>query len=86
MMGGTKTRDGLKLSTLLKALKQLPGITVREGTNHPTIAQKMGYPQPCPIATSTDARRMVVPWVMRVTNYDNAREVYESLRRGYWNG
>ncbi len=84
MMGGNKTRDGLRISNLLRALSQLPGVTVREGASHPNIAEKVGYSQPCPIATSTHARKMVVPWIKRTTSYTNALEIYESLKRGYF--
>ncbi len=84
MMSGNKTRDGLKISKLLKALTQLPGIIIREGGSHPSIAEKIGYPQPCPIATSTNVREMVVPWIKRTTSYTNAQEIYEALRRGYF--
>lgn len=86
MMSGNKTRDGIRISTILSALANLPGVTLRDGKNHPTIVHKDGYSRLCPVATSTDARRMVMPWVRSVTTYHNSWEIYDALRRGYWRG
>lgn len=59
-MGGNKTRDGLKLNMVIKMLEKLPEVSIRPGRNHPNIAMKDGL-RPCPIATSTDVKQMVVP-------------------------
>jgi hypothetical protein len=79
-MAGNKTRDGLKISKVLKVARGL-GASVREaGGSHPYILGFSGM-RPCPVASSTDARRMIVPWLQEVTGYD-AQVVYSSLRRG----
>jgi hypothetical protein len=81
-MGGNKTRDGASLDAVVKALGGIEGVEIRGGGNHPYIARKDGY-RPCPIATSTDVRQMVVKWVKEVTGYQNARDIYNGLREGY---
>ena len=81
-MSGNKTRDGIKLSKLEKTLSSISGVTFREGTNHPLIAYAEGYTRPCPIASSTDAKKMVVSWVKEVTGYTNAQKIYQALRSG----
>jgi len=79
-MAGNKTRDGLKISKVLRVARDF-GVSVREaGGNHPYILGFDGM-RPCPVASSTDARRMVVPWLQEVTGYD-AQRVYSFLRRG----
>ncbi|MBR9703824.1 hypothetical protein GOV12_00295 [Candidatus Pacearchaeota archaeon] len=79
-----KTRDGLKLRKIVCALEQLAGVVVRHGSNHPYVAFRSGYSVPCPVATSTDVRKMVVPWVKHVTDYSNSREIYRALSAGRW--
>jgi len=79
-----KTRDGLKLSKVVRALEELAGVTVRRGSNHPYVAMMPGL-QPCPVAASTDARKMVVPWVKQASGYSDSNEVYRALRTGGWN-
>ena len=77
-----KTQDGIKVSNILNVARAL-GIDIREsGGNHPHV---LNFPnlRPCPIASSTDARRMVVPWIRQATGYDN-QTIYESFRRGQW--
>jgi len=83
-MAGNKTRDGLKLTKIVRALLTLPGIEIREGGKHPYVAHMTGYNQPCPIATITDARRMVVPWICRATEHKDSERVYLALREGGW--
>lgn len=83
-MAGNKTRDGLRIADLVRALENLTGVTIREARNHPLVARMEGYTRPCPIASSTDARRMVVPWVREVTTYQNAKGIYQALRTGDW--
>jgi len=78
-----RTRDGLKLGRVLRALEQL-GAQIRRGSNHPFIAFRENSNVPCPIATSTDAKRMIVPWIKQMFGYENSQEIYESLRRGRW--
>ena len=77
-----KTRDGIKLGNILNIARAL-GIDIREaGGNHPYV---LNFPnlRPCPLASSTDARRMVVPWIRHATGYENNR-IYDSLRSGQW--
>ncbi|MAG78237.1 hypothetical protein CL616_02615 [archaeon] len=76
-----KTADGLNLKRVIKSLDTIPGLYLREGTNHNLIAKMDGY-RPCPIAKSTHVKRMVVPWIKEITGYNNAREIYRSLRSG----
>lgn len=81
-MAGNKTRDGLKISKIVRALSGLSGVEIRSGTNHPHIAMSSGL-RPCPIASSTDARRMVVPWLQNIVDLE-PKEIYNSLRSGKW--
>jgi hypothetical protein len=80
----SKTRDGIRLKTVISALEQIAGVTIRPGNNHPFIAEMDGYATSCPIASSTDARRMIVPWIKKHTSYKNARDIYNALRYGEW--
>ena len=84
-MAGNKTRDGLKLNRLVKALLALPGGGIREDNKHPYIASIMGHARLCPIATSTDARRMIVPWIRETTSYKDSTQIYRALKTGDWN-
>ena len=76
-----KTRDGIRLSDILRAVQQA-GITVRTGTKHPYMLQKDGL-RPCPLAESTDAYRMLTPWLRDATGLDR-NSIYENLREGAW--
>jgi hypothetical protein len=60
-----KTRDGIKLTDIMSAVKEIEGVRIRQGTKHPYV---LLYEQlrPCPIAESTDVKRMVVPWLKQV--------------------
>ncbi len=80
-MAGRKTRDGIKISLVERALESIPGISIRDGTRH-RVASMEGQRRLCPIATSTDARRMVVPWLKEVTGVEDASEWYQFLRTG----
>jgi hypothetical protein len=80
-----KTRDGLKVSRILRALEQIAGVNIRPGRNHPYVAFKEGYAVLCPVAASTDARKMVVPWVKQISLYQNSESIYQALRNGGWN-
>ncbi|MFH1802281.1 MAG: hypothetical protein ABH864_02395 [archaeon] len=79
-----KTRDGIRLRTVLSALEKLTGITIRSATNHKYVASMAGYTIPCPIASSTNARTMIVPWIRAHTSYSNAQQIYQALRKGKW--
>ncbi|MBW3004239.1 hypothetical protein KY310_00190 [Candidatus Woesearchaeota archaeon] len=81
-MAGNKTRDGIKLSQIVRLLSELPGVEIRDGTKHAFIARTANA-RPCPIATSTDAKKMLVPWVANVTGMEKAA-VYSSLKDGTW--
>ena len=76
-MAGKKTRDGIKLSKIVKLARSL-GAGVRRGGNHPLVLSYEGM-RACPIATSTNARTMVAPWLARITGYTN-REAYKAIR------
>ncbi len=81
-MAGNKTRDGIRLTDIVRAVSGVDGISIRGGTSHQYILNYAGM-RPCPLATSTDAKRMIVPWLYAITNYDRSR-IYESLRNGRW--
>lgn len=81
-MTGNKTQDGINLKDILRAAAE-KGIEIRNGRNHPFILEYPGL-RACPVATSTHAKRMLVPWIEKATGI--AREqVYLALRQGYWN-
>jgi len=80
-MAGHKTRDGIRLTEIIRLAVQA-GIDIREGTKHAYMLLYQGL-RPCPIATSTHAERMVAPWLAQATGRPK-REVYEAMRRGYW--
>lgn len=81
-MGGNKTRDGIKISQVVKMLSKLPGVEIRDGTKHLAMAMAPGQ-RPCPIAASTDVKRMVVPWIEQITDMSR-NDIYTSLRDGEW--
>jgi hypothetical protein len=76
-MAGNKTRDGIKLSKIVKLALSL-GATVRRGRNHPFVLGYEGV-RACPVATSTDARTMVAPWIAGIMGYTPHR-AYELIR------
>jgi hypothetical protein len=80
-MAGNKTRDGLKIRDVVRTALQA-GAKLREGNSHLYILN-FGQLRPCPIATSTDAGRMVAPWLAQATGRTR-QETYMALRRGYW--
>jgi len=77
-----KTLDGIKLNKILRVVEDLTGIEIRPGTNHPHILKYAGL-QPCPVAESTHAERMLVPWLKKATGHEKTR-IYQALRKGYW--
>ncbi|MFH1972445.1 MAG: hypothetical protein ABIJ18_03120 [archaeon] len=83
-MAGNKTRDGIKLSKIVSSLGSIQGMDVRPGRNHPYVARMEGYQGSCPIATSTDVKKMVVPWLKKATGIDDNKGMYQSLKKGEW--
>lgn len=81
-MSGQKTIDGIRIPDIIKLLGELEAVSVRSGTNHPYIAESANI-RPCPIATSTHAKQMLVPWIEKTTGYDR-KKIYQSLQRGKW--
>ena len=77
-----KTRDGISIKDLLSAARNIPGVTIREGTKHAYMLNYAGL-RPCPIAESTYAKHMVVPWIKQITQYDN-NTIYRHLKNGTW--
>jgi hypothetical protein len=77
-----KTRDGIKLETIISMTTKIPGIEIRGGTKHKYL---LSYEmlRPCPIAESTNAKTMVVPWLKKSTGY-SAEYIYSSLKNGSW--
>ena len=76
-MAGNKTRDGISLSKILKVARDM-GATIRTGTKHPFVLNYEGM-RACPVAASSNARRMIAPWISKITNY-TPREAFEYLR------
>ncbi len=76
------TRDGIKLSKVVRSLERMPGVSVRSGTKHPFIAKMKGYSRPCPISGSTHAKKMVVPWLREVTGITDSNRLYSCLKAG----
>ena len=81
-MAKKETRDGIRIKNVIKTIRGIDDVVIRHGTNHNNIAVREGYARCCPIATSTHARKMIVPWVKEVTGYDNAKHIYNALRAG----
>lgn len=76
-MAGNKTRDGIKLSKIVKLALSL-GATVRGGGKHPFVLNYTGM-RACPVATSTNARTMVAPWIARAIGY-TPTQAYQAIR------
>lgn len=76
-----KTKDGIKLEKIIRVAMKA-GAIKRNGANHRYI---LNYPElrPCPVAPSTNARTMIVPWIQEITNY-NSKTIYTALRKGKW--
>lgn len=83
-MGGKKTRDGLGIERVARnAIRKFSelGIELREATRHPYTISYQGM-IPCALASSTDVRRQVAPFIARASNGAySTNEVYEMLRR-----
>ena len=78
-----QTRDGVKLRNIEETVNQIGDITTRKATNHILVLNYPGQIS-CPIAKSTHARKMLVPWLKKVTGY-NPQKIYQSLQQGKWN-
>ncbi|PIN93218.1 hypothetical protein COU54_04080 [Candidatus Pacearchaeota archaeon CG10_big_fil_rev_8_21_14_0_10_31_24] len=81
-MSGKKTRDGLDLNRILCVAQEM-GVEIRTGGKHPYNLNYKGM-RPCPIATSTHAKKMVVPWMAEATGLERTN-LYQAIRRGYLN-
>ena len=79
-MAGRKTRDGFLISGLTKLVRKIEGISIEQGRNHPVLLKTDGH-RPCPLATSTHTRKMLVPWLAQVTGY-TPNQVYTSIQSG----
>ncbi len=84
-MAGNKTADGkFKLSQIVDAASQLPGVTVTAGHSHPYVLKYDRAPVGnCAVATSTNTDRHLVPWFKQVTGYSKPA-IYEALKKGRW--
>lgn len=80
-MGEKKTRDGLRLTDIARVATEI-GARLREGTNHPYILNYKGL-RACPLAASTNAERMVAPWLAHASGKSKL-EAYQAMKRGYW--
>ncbi len=87
-----KTRDGVKISKIIKGLGGLEGIAVRDGKKHKTVLVAQGLaarrlreynkPLTCPVAPSSDYGSMIAPWVAAALG-ENKRRVYKQIGIGY---
>ena len=80
-MGGNKTRDGLKIKAVARAVGELfSHIEVRHGSDHPYVLSYQGM-FPCALAASTDVKQHVAPWIARTTNGEyKSNQVYQQIR------
>ena len=83
-----KTRDGIKLSEIIRTILQLPNVEAKKGSRHELLLKHYGQPAYgiaglCAVSTSTSYQRHIVPWVKRVTGYDSGR-INSAFRNGYW--
>ena len=85
-----KTRDGIQLENIIDVAIAL-GATVRGGTNHSYALNYKGL-RPCPVASSTDAEKMVIPWLKQIAGIAgtanpgkacNKNQLYSALKQGY---
>tara|TARA_Y100000310_G_C20643206_1_gene795111 strand:- start:1231 stop:1488 length:258 start_codon:yes stop_codon:yes gene_type:complete len=81
-MAQRRTRDGIRLNNIIRCLRGFEGINIRPGRNHNYIANMQGFARPCPIASSTNARTMIVPWLRQVANVCDSSTIYSCLRNG----
>ena len=79
----SKTRDGIKLTDILSAVEKIEGVTIRSGTKHPYMLN-YGQLRPCPVAESTHARDMILPWLKQidVLKQYNKQTIYQGLKQG----
>lgn len=84
-MAGNKTRDGMRITEVARNVASLfNSIEVRPGTSHPYVLSYQGM-FPCALASSTDVRRQVAPWIARTTNGQySPNQVYNALMSGTW--
>lgn len=75
-----KTRDGLKLTDILSAVKGIPGVIITSGKKHPYLLKYQDMIA-CPVAESTHAKRMLVPWLYQATGM-NKQQIYLGLKKG----
>jgi len=79
-MSRKRTQDGLDLNRILNVAQEM-GAEIRTCGKHPYNLNYEGM-RPCPIATSTHAKKMVVPWMAEATGLERTT-LYRALRRGY---
>jgi hypothetical protein len=77
-----KTVDGIRLETIIRMMAEIPGICTKEGSKHKYMLNYESM-RPCPIAESTNAKTMVVPWLKKATGYSR-EHIYTSLKKGSW--
>jgi len=78
-----KTADRIKVTNILRIATQI-GAEIRDGRGGHFYMLRFPNLRPCPIAESTDAERMVAPWIAQITGRTR-REAYHALKHGYWN-
>jgi len=78
-----KTRDGIRLTDILSAVEKIEGVSIRQGNKHPYMLN-YGQMRPCPVAESTDAKYMIVPWLKQVDvlRQCDKQTIYQGLRQG----
>jgi len=80
-----KTIDGIRLSSVARALEELSFVSVKRGYDEPYVAFRDAYPIPCIITQKVDARKMIVPWVQEISDFKSPERIYQALRSGSWN-
>lgn len=80
-MTNGKTRDGISIDKVIRMVQNI-GVSIRNGTNHHYILNYENL-RPCPVAQSTNAKTMLVPWLKQILEYGN-KDIYQALKNGRW--
>jgi hypothetical protein len=79
----SKTRDGLKLSKIISAVRTIPGLEIKSGSNHKYLLSYDGL-RPCPVDTSTHIGHMVIPWMKKIESFYGVSkaDLYTGMKTG----
>ena len=83
-----KTADGMRIGDVVRTLMQLPNVSVKEGRRHELLLKysaplSQGYAGLCAVGRSTSYQHHILPWVRKVTGYDNLR-INAAMQQGSW--